>query len=672
MKKKIITFDIWDTLIKRKCHPEETKINTLDYYLTKYKESLKEEYQDLFALYLYRDKLETKGYNENEKKGLGREIKIEEIFKTLVETTIIDGKLKDFELKEIQSELLEVEVKREIEVTYVNPYIVDILKEYKDYTMYCISDFYMGAKELKRILESKNLDKYFKKIYSSADSYKTKRDGGEIFKLFVKEENISISDIIHVGDNKVADHEIPKKLGVLKTIEIPNPKEYDFNPSTYTKLDFKLDKIKKYETNSKDRLYNIGVDFSLFAYFFIYDIIKDAMKKGYNHIYYQTREGENFIKFHEIIRENNPFGYDIPTASLLEVSRVGTFAPSLKELSIAELLRMWSQYRGQSLKALFITLGVDIKPYLQYIKKYDLKPEEYINEPWFNVQLQNLFEDDEFKEKINKELANKKEELIKYFKKVGITNETEKIYIVDIGWRGTIQDNIAYIYDKTFVDGAYITLYDYFNYQKKNVRKHSYIEDNYIKYEIMSPMITVMEMLFNSTSGSVIGYENSKSIRKAKKEESDYAKNVVSNIQNGMLDGAKRINEQMKNRSVFRNDYLQNVYELLKNKKENPDKDLVITYFNLVHNDTFGTGEYIDPKKKLSKLQRFNLIKIRRELRVEPWKEAYMIINELNYIKPLLSLKKIINKIISIPRKVASFIKRGLKKVLKSKKVNNK
>ena len=36
MSKKIMTFDIWDTVIKRKCHPEETKIYTLDYLLSNY------------------------------------------------------------------------------------------------------------------------------------------------------------------------------------------------------------------------------------------------------------------------------------------------------------------------------------------------------------------------------------------------------------------------------------------------------------------------------------------------------------------------------------------------------------------------------------------------------------------------------------------------------------
>ena len=44
----IISFDIWDTIIKRKCHPEEVKLYTAKYLLLKYEEYLKDEYNCLF------------------------------------------------------------------------------------------------------------------------------------------------------------------------------------------------------------------------------------------------------------------------------------------------------------------------------------------------------------------------------------------------------------------------------------------------------------------------------------------------------------------------------------------------------------------------------------------------------------------------------------------------
>ena len=55
---------------------------------------------------------------------------------------------------------------------------------------------------------------------------------------------------------------------------------------------------------------------------------------------------------------------------------MATFSASLKEFSVPELLRLWSQYRVQSMKALFKTLAIDIKNYKEYLGKYDLTLDE--------------------------------------------------------------------------------------------------------------------------------------------------------------------------------------------------------------------------------------------------------------------------------------------------------
>ena len=43
---KIISFDIWDKILKRKCHPEEIKLYTANYLMLKHEQNLKEKYKD--------------------------------------------------------------------------------------------------------------------------------------------------------------------------------------------------------------------------------------------------------------------------------------------------------------------------------------------------------------------------------------------------------------------------------------------------------------------------------------------------------------------------------------------------------------------------------------------------------------------------------------------------
>ena len=78
-----------------------------------------------------------------------------------------------------------------------------------------------------------------------------------------------------------------------------------------------------------EELYNIGIALSPILYFFVYEIIEYAILNKINKVYYFTREGETFIKIHELIKKNSPFEVEIPECEILEVSRMATFAASL-------------------------------------------------------------------------------------------------------------------------------------------------------------------------------------------------------------------------------------------------------------------------------------------------------------------------------------------------------
>ena len=682
MEKKVITFDIWDTIIKRTCHPEEIKVHTLRYYYYKEYNKIKEEYRNELTLYRLRDSIEVEEYEKAREKGVDGECNFREVLATLIERTHLGTEKEKETLKQ---ELPEYEINREIEKTYINPLITDIFNKYDKNTKYCISDFYMPKEDLIKILNAHGLDKKFKEIYVSADIMKTKRDEGHLFEYFSEKENIKYENMIHVGDNQHSDIDMAKRYGI-ETIKIPNPKKYNFDINNLGNIDLKLENIKKDAKTEnlakltrenlkeyKNSLYNQGIEFSAIAYYYIYDIIVDAVCKGYDKIYYQTREGETFIKFHEIIEKNNPFPFKVPKAELIEVSRVATFAASLDEFNVQNLLRIWSQYRAQSMKALFKSLDIDIEKYDEYFKKYDIDKEMTIYEPWFNFKVTTLLQDKEFKKEIEEELKEKRERLLEYLKGKGIENkEGNKIYLVDIGWRGTIQDNLAFVLDKVHIEGGYIALFDYYNPQRENVAKRALIRDSKVTWEYVALTLTIYEMMFSSDTKSVAGYENGKAIRKGKKEEVDFVKNIILPIREGMIDGAKYIAKFMKERDIMEDMYLGYLYNLAREIKENPSKILVEAYYSLVYNETFGTGEYLNGRQKVTGLKRFNIIYVRNLMRNEPWKESLIVGNDLGFYVWLLNHKHIVPDTLRKGkngiRKVLSLGKRGVKKACRGAK----
>ena len=634
---KIISFDIWDTIIKRKCHPEEVKLATARYIVLKYENKLKEKYKNIYEILKTRDEIEAEECKKNKENGFDEECRILDVFKIL-EDKIFEEKL------DIEEELLREEIEQEKRVIYINPEILPIFEKYKDLKMYCISDFYMDSNSLKELLDYLNLPVKIEKIYSSADYLLNKRTGN-LYKKAEEELGIKPEEHIHVGDNQYSDIEMANSLGI-KTLKTTK-QEFNFVPEKGRKFEFDLSNVKKQGKTKEEKLFNTGVELAPLLYFFGYSIVEYAIKNNIDNVYYATREGETFIKIHQIIKENNPFGVELPDCDIIEVSRMGTFSASLKEMSIMELLRLWSQYREQSMKALFKTLAIDIKPYQKYMDKYNIDIEEKILCPWFDVKVQELFEDKEFIEDINKELKIKKEELLEYFERSkNIVNDEKEMFMVDIGWRGTIQDNLAHIFTNKKIGGYYLTLYDYYNLQPKNTYKISYLNDKNIRDNEVASMITLLEWIYNPGTGSVTGYKEGKAIRRAKEEETDIVKKYIKPMQEGMFEGAKVINEYMKYHPYEAEETKGYVYDLIKRIKTDPSKELIEAYYSMVFNDTFGTAEYVEKDDKLNGIQKLNIFKCRNMLRDETWKEAFIVYNNLGYMNMILNFKAFVRKIL--------------------------
>ena len=636
--KKVISFDIWDTIIKRKCHPEEIKLSTARYLLLKYENELKEKYRDIYVILKKRDEIEAEECKKNKDKGHDDECRIIDVFKILQKEIFKNGNI------DIAEELLKEEIKEEKRVIYVNPEILPIFKKYSDLKMCCISDFYMSGENLKELLEYLDLPVKIEKIYSSADYLLNKRTGN-LYKKAEEELGIKPEEHIHVGDNQYSDIEMAEKLGI-ETVKTTKT-EFEFSPERERKFNFDLSSVKKGTEKEEDRIFNSGVELAPLIYFFGYSIIEYAIKNNIPKVYYCTREGETFIKIHEMIKENNPFGVAVPDCEIVEVSRMATFSASLNEFSIPELLRLWSQYRIQSMKALFKTLAIDINEYKEYLGKYDLVPEEDIIDPWFDMRIQKLCADKEFAEKMKKALQKKREELLYYFEKQkGIVNDDTPIFLVDIGWRGTIQDNLAHIFTNKTIGGYFLTLYDYYNLQPTNSYKISFIDDKNVRDNEVANMIALLEWIYNPGTGSVIEYKDGEAIRKAKDKETRIVKKYIKPLQEGMFEGAKIINEYMKYHPYEAKETKKCVYDVLRKTKTNPSKELIDAYYSMVFNDTFGADKYFEKDGKLSVLDRMNIFKCRNLLRNETWKEAFIIYNNIGYMNILTKTKSLIRKIL--------------------------
>ncbi len=151
---KIISFDLWDTVIRRNCNPEEIKLRLSRFIFQKVKAD-NAQYSPV-DFYKYRKKAEDKIANEI------WEYKFDEAMKKLIK----DLDKLGFNTNTLSvNELIEKELQIEIESTFIDKKIIKLINFIKTFyeskEIIVISDFYHSSSFLKKLLKSKEIDTHF-------------------------------------------------------------------------------------------------------------------------------------------------------------------------------------------------------------------------------------------------------------------------------------------------------------------------------------------------------------------------------------------------------------------------------------------------------------------------------------------------------------------------------
>jgi predicted HAD superfamily hydrolase len=606
-KIKLITIDVWDTLLRRTCHPDDVKLHTCQYIFKKYSVYLKPKYCDLLELLKARQEAEHEIGLQNKTIGLDDEYKIIEVIQ-LWSSKIAITQNNFFWTAE---ELHEIELAQECRVTYQDPEILKHLDQYKGIEIIFVSDFYMGSKDICKILTKNSLSSTVQRGYSSSDVYLNKRSG-RLFNHVLISEGLNPSEVIHIGDNIHSDVNSPKNHGIMSTHYLPKIQHelrmrkeksfYQFKEITQETIKKAKEKLNyTNDLHDKDYLmHQIGIDNSSLIVGFALFVMEKAIILGHKKIFFFTREGEFFKQVYDILASQNPFSISPPESELLEVSRISTFSASLEDITLKSLMRLWNLYSSQSLQALFSSLNVDTTQFLDFTNKYNLNLDENIQYPWLDKRINLLFEDADFKYILTNQLESKRKSLLGYLETKKLLN-LSNVAIVDIGWRGTIQDNLAHLLPKINIDGFYLGLDKYLNVQPANVRKYAFGPDlntSDLEFSYLLNRVAPIEMLCNSPNGSVVGYYKNNGIYSAKRliveSENVSYQNFVDPFQKGVIFSAEIFGDVIRRHvvpvEIFREFALDNWSKICLQ----PSELIAEAYFNINHNESFGLGRFSD------------------------------------------------------------------------------
>lgn len=615
MNQQIISLDIWDTILRRTCHPDEIKLYTAQRMLFLLGPYLINPDTTTMAMLDNRRNIECQIGLRAKEEGFDDEYEIDEVLDACIIEATGDSLDKSTRMQ-VRDEIVNSEIEQEIHTTYLDKDLIKLLHTIEFQKIIIISDFYMSQKKVVRLLNAKEFPFPVAHYFLSCDSKLNKRSG-RLFSHVSSDLKVTPDSILHIGDNEYSDITMAKKHGFCvhhfsgtsehfarleKEQFFVSRNENNDKSNKLLQKKFAVNTTKLSKKNKNERLFNYGKHLSpLFTGFALY-IQELCFRRQHQQVHFFTREGKFFKEIFDHVLQQNPYNLTPITSYLLPVSRLATFFPSLQAISCQELMRLWSQYSSQSMNALFQSLYLSPTDFTFFLNKYQIPPTLPLQEPWNDNRVIKLFNDKKFINIITTKQRERITLLKGHFESLefGLDN---KALIVDIGWRGSIQDNIAYIYPNVNIDGAYLGLQKFLNNQPNNTKKFGYIADHNHEKEIHPLLrhVRPFEMLCNVTGGSACGYKKThlgeiEPIYQYDGDEDIIHTNWIAHFQAGVTAGIEQSCRLIKQHGISMKE-LQNISKKLAEQLLlNPPIEICQAYFLLNHNETFGVGKFIKPE----------------------------------------------------------------------------
>lgn len=610
----LITIDVWDTLLRRKCHPDAIKIHVSNFLLNNYLQRLKPEYHDAWKLMRERQAAEGLIGTHYRSSGMDDEYQLHDVYRQWLKVVFTSS--VDIDLIVVTLEA--VELQQERYVIYADPQIKNLLDSYSSPSQIFVSDFYMSATNLMELIRHVGLDSVVDRGYSSCDHYLNKRSG-RLFEFVHDKEGVSASSTLHIGDNLHSDVHIPKVLGAQSLAYLPKAEtdlqrklkaQFEHRDSNIAEILAKLrhsSVLPPSLSGIERRLYEYGVTCAPLLVGFMFFVMEQAIRQGHERIYFFTREGEFFKSIYDALRDVQPLRQQAPPSEILEVSRLATFAPSLREFTPQELMRIWNLYGTQSVAALLKSMNIDPVSAVIHLSRQGIDPQEPIRYPWLDQRIIDLFNDPLFCDFLSREVGDNKHSLMIYLKQKGLSTSSQKAAIVDIGWRGTIQDNLAYLLPKCQFDGYYLGLEKFLNFQPANCTKAAFGPNlNQTEWAHLPDFfhsVAPVEMLCNSPNGSVVGYKISNDFAVAERIV-DTAENAIFDryvnfFQKGVIASVADIGEMISIHAIASKELRPLAVKTWGEIIRTPNSDVITAYFQLNHNEQFGLGRFEDKRNRI-------------------------------------------------------------------------
>jgi len=515
-KYEVYSFDVFDTLLRRRIDPPEL-------------------IKALAAEYLSA-RLVQHGINISQVEILAQRKRCEEI---LLQEALSKGRDADYRLDDVMTETLKAlsadsvvdsreavsyEIELEKKAAQPMPGAVAALSYLKSAgkRVICMSDSYLSANQMAAIFEHQNLMKYIDKLYVSSEIGKRKSTG-RLFQHVLETEG---SKLVHIGDNYTSDYIIPKRLGIKAlrlntTSEQARKRKLRKLRAGKNKMDY-VNAIVRSDAREGSELHRIGYAILGPALtVFVHNVAERARKDDIEALFFIARDGYALKKIYEILQNNIYANASLPPGKYMCLSRFPVRLASAQKFAYSELRRAAEKYGGKrvSLKDILNSYGFQSEQFASIAQRYRIDVTEPIDYKAHDGKLRAFLEDSVFQETIEAGASSARRLLREYLASIGFFGR-HNVGFVDANVEGLTQSLLAQAFAK---DKDYPTVHGYYlNVQGLDKRRRSsnidlsqvkglvsdWRRDSYDKQEPFLRLGILVELFSHPNHGVTVGYKN--------------------------------------------------------------------------------------------------------------------------------------------------------------------
>jgi FMN phosphatase YigB (HAD superfamily) len=449
----VVCFDYFDTIVTRTLHPEDVKRISCE----RLARALDLPSSEGSSLYSLRSELETELSQKNEAAGHDQEFELRQL------AIALRGKLplaQAMPPQRFADLLISIEISVECMAQRLDPEIVNVIRQLRLSREKCwlVSDFYLAESDFRRLLSFHGIDDAFDEVYVSSSHLRSKRSG-RIYPVLVERSALEPHHILMIGDNSHSDVASSNAHG-LKSIHIDREQQhsrYAILTRQTNDASFAIHAVRKLLTAA-----NIPfAESALTLYWFIDRLYASLLGKGIKDVFFLAREGQLLkVMFDEFQSSRHPPDAIRIRSHYLEVSRRSTFLPSLLPLEQETFEILFRQYRRISVNEFLASLGLD-----DQAPELELQLGRQLNERVEDLPTDAIFVElvanEVFREAYERERIGRREAFLSYLNSFDYDKATETLCVVDVGWKGSIQDNLYALLSSTTttltqLDGYYL------------------------------------------------------------------------------------------------------------------------------------------------------------------------------------------------------------------------